>query len=43
MKKLMIYYIQKYNSIEWGYNISVGGNGGNLGECVILYLVVYYF
>lgn len=27
-------YIQKYNSIENGYNISVGGNGGNLGELV---------
>jgi len=29
-----IYYIQKYNSIECGYNISAGGNGGNLGEYV---------
>lgn len=27
-------YIQKYNSVEHGYNISLGGNGGNLGPIV---------
>lgn len=29
-----IHYIDEYNSIEYGYNISSGGNGGNLGEVV---------
>jgi group I intron endonuclease len=29
-----IYYIHYYNSIETGYNISIGGNGGNLGDIV---------
>jgi group I intron endonuclease len=29
-----IYYIDYYNSIKNGYNISTGGNGGNLGDIV---------
>lgn len=29
-----IYYISKYKSNEQGYNISDGGNGGNLGDVV---------
>lgn len=29
-----IYYIHQYNSHKSGYNISTGGNGGNLGERV---------
>jgi group I intron endonuclease len=29
-----IEYIEKYDTIASGYNISIGGNGGNLGEIV---------
>ena len=29
-----IEYISKFNTIETGYNISIGGNGGDLGDIV---------
>lgn len=34
LNKKEIEYIEKYDSVATGYNISTGGNGGNLGETV---------